>query len=195
MIPPPLVLIGENQWFLLSPSRVLRTNSVSSQASFCVLSFFLGLSFLHDSTADRSALSRFLLAQGNSYETALAELRRGMKRPPLDVVYLSADCRPGKQPDGATLRHQVQGRGRRVRSPPYPRRPPPSAQGEALLNVEGKSASDIMGCPDDHKLRSGATLPVERLPPGAVFLRLLDKFSKESPILTLLSPSWPGRMN
>jgi uncharacterized protein (DUF1810 family) len=47
---------------------------------------------------------------------------------------------------------------------------------EAVLRVEGRSAHEIFGSPDDMKLRSCATLFACVSPPGSVFHRLLDKY-------------------
>jgi uncharacterized protein (DUF1810 family) len=48
--------------------------------------------------------------------------------------------------------------------------------GEAALGVEGRSAFEVFGSPDDMKLRSCATLFSRVSPPGSVFHRLLDKY-------------------
>jgi uncharacterized protein (DUF1810 family) len=47
---------------------------------------------------------------------------------------------------------------------------------EALLPVDGRSALDIFGSPDDMKLRSCATLFALVSPAGSVFHRLLAKY-------------------
>ena len=47
---------------------------------------------------------------------------------------------------------------------------------EAALAVEGRSAQQIFGSPDDVKLRSSATLFARVSPEGSVFHRLLDKY-------------------
>ena len=47
---------------------------------------------------------------------------------------------------------------------------------EAALGVEGRSALDIFGSPDDMKLRSSATLFAAVSPKGSVFYRLIDKY-------------------
>lgn len=47
---------------------------------------------------------------------------------------------------------------------------------EAVVQVEGRSATEIFGSPDDLKLRSCATLFDRVLPPGSVFDRLLRKY-------------------
>jgi uncharacterized protein (DUF1810 family) len=52
---------------------------------------------------------------------------------------------------------------------------------QALLVLEGKSASDIFGFPDDLKLRSCATLFGTISPPGSIFQRLLEKYFPDGP--------------
>ncbi len=47
---------------------------------------------------------------------------------------------------------------------------------EALLVIDGHSAHEIFGYPDDMKLRSCATLFASITPKGSVFERLLDKY-------------------
>lgn len=47
---------------------------------------------------------------------------------------------------------------------------------EAVVGVEGRSAREIFGSPDDLKLRSSATLFGSVLPPGSVFARLISKY-------------------
>jgi uncharacterized protein (DUF1810 family) len=47
---------------------------------------------------------------------------------------------------------------------------------EAILRVDGKSAREILGSPDDLKLRSCATLFAHVSPTGSVFEHILEKF-------------------
>ena len=47
---------------------------------------------------------------------------------------------------------------------------------EAVVRLEGRSASQVFGSPDDMKLRSCATLFACVSPPGSVFDRLLAKY-------------------
>jgi uncharacterized protein (DUF1810 family) len=42
--------------------------------------------------------------------------------------------------------------------------------------VQGRSALEVFGSPDDMKLKSCATLFASVSPPGSVFERLLDKY-------------------
>ena len=47
--------------------------------------------------------------------------------------------------------------------------------------MEGRSAYEIFGSPDDMKLRSSATLFASVTPADSVFARLLDKFFDGKP--------------
>jgi len=50
-----------------------------------------------------------------------------------------------------------------------------------LLQVEGKSASQILGSPDDLKLRSSMTLFAQASPQVAVFKNVLDRYFEGKP--------------
>src|SRR5436309_9839639 len=110
-----------------------------------------------DGSADPYSLSRFLQAQENVYQQALSEIRSGRKQshwmwyifPQYDGLGSSATSRryaiKSVAEAEAYLRHPVLG--------------PRLVQcAEAVLGVEGRSASAIFGSPDDMKLRSCATL-------------------------------------
>lgn len=121
------------------------------------------------------ALDRFLEAQSSVYETALAEIRAGEKRshwmwfvfPQLDGLGSSAMSRRyairGRAEAGAYLAHPVLG-ARLIEC------------FEALLGLHGRSAHEILGSPDDMKLRSSATLFAAVSDPDSVFHRLLGKY-------------------
>jgi uncharacterized protein (DUF1810 family) len=108
-------------------------------------------------TEDPFDLSRFLSAQESVFETALRELRQGRKAshwmwfifPQLDGLGTSSMAKKyaisGLEEARAYLRHPVLG-------------PRLLECCRAILSVEGKSASEIMGYPDDMKLRSSMTL-------------------------------------
>jgi uncharacterized protein (DUF1810 family) len=140
---------------------------------------FLGYPFFM-TAADRFALSRFLLAQENSYETPLAELRRGTKRSHWMWFIFPQIAGLGSSPTA-----QLYAIKSREEAEAYIQHPilgtRLAACAEALLDVEGKSVSDIMGYPDDLKLRSSATLFAEVSQPGSVFHRLLDKYFAGDP--------------
>ena len=53
---------------------------------------------------------------------------------------------------------------------------------EALLQLESNDAGEVMGYPDDLKLRSSLTLFHEVAPETEVFQKVLDKFLKENQI-------------
>ena len=46
----------------------------------------------------------------------------------------------------------------------------------AALSVEGRTAFEVFGSPDDMKLRSSATLFARVSPAGSVFEQLLDRY-------------------
>jgi uncharacterized protein (DUF1810 family) len=125
-------------------------------------------------------LARFLQAQERSYETALAELRQGAKRshwmwfifPQITGLGSSSTAQfyaiSSRAEAEAHLAHPVLG-SRLVTC------------AEALLGVEGQTASQIMGYPDDLKLRSSATLFAAVSPAGSIFHKLLEKYFDGEP--------------
>ena len=132
---------------------------------------------LNDSAngADPHDLERFVEAQAIAYERALAELADGQKRshwmwyvfPQLDGLGLSSISRRyaiktiGEA--RAYLLHPVLG-------------PRLTSCAEAALRIQGRSAEDVFGYPDDMKLKSCATLFACASMEGSVYHRLLDKY-------------------
>jgi uncharacterized protein (DUF1810 family) len=126
-------------------------------------------------TSDPFDLDRFVRAQKADYDRALAEVRGGRKRthwmwyvfPQLDGLGYSATAKrygiKGRDEAEAYLRHPVLG-------------PRLVACVEAALLVEGRTAHQIFGDPDDMKLKSCATLFAAVSPPGSVFDQLLAKY-------------------
>lgn len=126
-------------------------------------------------TGDPHDLNRFVLAQAGAYERALAEIRAGRKRshwmwyifPQITGLGFTSMSRRyairSLDEARAYLDHPVLGQ-RLVEC------------AEAALGVEGRSAREIFGSPDDLKLRSCATLFGAVTPPDSVFARLLDRF-------------------
>ncbi len=124
---------------------------------------------------DRYDLKRFLQAQEDDYQQALSEIRSGRKRshwmwyifPQIDGLGFSSTSRryaiKSIAEAKAYLSHPVLG-------------PRLIECAEAALQVEGSSASEIFGSPDDMKLRSCATLFAQVSQAGSVFDRLLDKY-------------------
>jgi uncharacterized protein (DUF1810 family) len=128
-----------------------------------------------DRTEDKYNLSRFLQAQEEDYERTLAEIESGQKRthwmwyifPQLDGLAFSSTAKHYAIKDvneaRAYLEHPVL--GLRLQQ-----------CAEAAVQVEGRSAREIFGSPDDLKLKSCATLFAHVSPTGSVFERLLGKY-------------------
>ena len=113
-------------------------------------------------------LGRFVQAQQGVYSRALAEIKNGNKRthwmwfifPQIDGLGSSATARKyaisGIEEAEAYLKHPELG-------------PRLVECAEAALAVEGRSATEIFGYPDDLKLKSCATLFAAVATPGSVF--------------------------
>ena len=124
---------------------------------------------------DPHDLNRFVEAQENDYEVALSEITGGRKRahwmwyifPQIEGLGFSSISRRFsiKSIDEAKayLDHPVLG-------------PRLIKCAEAVVRVEGRSAVEIFGYPDDLKLKSCATLFASVVPAGSVFDRLLAKY-------------------
>jgi len=120
-------------------------------------------------------LNRFVRAHEENYEQALSELERGRKEshwmwfifPQLDGLGSTPISRfysiKSRDEARAYLAHPVLG-------------PRLTQCAQAILAIDGKPATAILGSPDDLKLRSCATLFAHVSPPGSVFERVLDKF-------------------
>ena len=119
-------------------------------------------------------LARFVQAQERDYEQAMSEIRSGRKRshwmwyifPQFDGLGLSATSKryaiKSVGEAEAYLRHPVLG-------------PRLLESVQATIDVEGRSAYEVFGSPDDMKLRSCATLFASVSPAGSVFEHLLDR--------------------
>lgn len=129
----------------------------------------------NDNRTDPYDLRRFVEAQAHVYERALAEINGGRKRthwmwfifPQIDGLGFSSTAKKYaiKSADEARayLDHPVLG-------------PRLLECAEAVLRIEGRTAEEIFGTPDDLKLSSCATLFACVLPQSSVFARLIDKF-------------------
>jgi uncharacterized protein (DUF1810 family) len=124
---------------------------------------------------DPHDLSRYVVAQQDIYAQVVAEIRDCHKRshwmwfifPQFDGLGLSSYSKrfsiKSIAEAKAYLGHSVLG-------------PRLLECFEALMGIEGRSATEVFGSPDDMKLRSCATLFAAVTPPGAVFERALYKF-------------------
>lgn len=127
------------------------------------------------SNHDPHDLRRFVDAQARDYDQALSEIRSGEKRshwmwfifPQYDGLGSSPIARRfairSIAEADAYLRHDVLG-------------PRLVECAEALLSVKGRTAHEILGSPDDLKLRSCATLFSNASPAGSAIHQLLDRF-------------------
>ena len=126
-------------------------------------------------TSDPYDLQRFVDAQEQVYGPALAEIRSGVKRshwmwfifPQFHGLGVSRTAERFALKSVAEVRaylaHPVLG-------------PRLVECAEAILEVGGRSAFEILGSPDDLKLRSCATLFACASPEHIAFPRVLDKY-------------------
>ena len=129
---------------------------------------------------DPHNLTRFVRAQESDYARALSEIRSGRKRthwiwyvfPQIAGLGLSQMSRQYAIADAAEARaylsHPILG-------------PRLLECAEAALRIDGRTAFEIFGSPDEMKLRSCATLFACVSPPGSVFHRVLDKYFQGEP--------------
>ena len=126
-------------------------------------------------SSDSFDLGRFVAAQEGVYPMALAEITAGTKRshwiwfifPQVSGLGSSSMAQQyairSRAEAQAYLAHPVLGQ-RLLEST------------KALLGVHGRSANQIMGSPDDLKLRSSMTLFAHVSQPGSPFEQVLAKF-------------------
>ena len=124
---------------------------------------------------DPHDLKRFVQAQEDDYEQALSEIKSGRKRshwmwfifPQIDGLGFSSTSKTYSiksiEEAHAFITHEILGL-RLLEC------------AEAVMDVEGRSAREIFGSPDDLKLRSCATLFVSVSRVGSVFERIIEKY-------------------
>ena len=124
---------------------------------------------------DPHHLSRFVQAQQDNYEQAFSEIKNGRKSshwmwyvfPQLDGLAFSSTSKfyaiKSLEEARAYLEHPVLG-------------PRLLACAEAAVQIEGRSATQIFGSPDDMKLKSCATLFACVSPAESIFHQLLAKY-------------------
>lgn len=137
---------------------------------------------------DKYDLNRFITEHERTFDTAYKELAAGRKRSHWSWFIIP----------------QIAGLGRTYMSQKYAIKSMDEAKAfldhpylggnirkiaEVLLTLESNDATDIMGFPDDMKLRSSMTLFLEAAPDEVVFQKVLDKFfngEKDQKTLDLL---------
>jgi uncharacterized protein (DUF1810 family) len=120
-------------------------------------------------------LQRFVDAQAPVYENALREIRAGRKRSHW-MWFVFPQC-AGLGSSATAVAYAISGideaRAYLAHSVLGPRL---LACAGAALAVQGRSARQIFGTPDELKLRSSATLFAVVSEPGSVFERVLAKY-------------------
>lgn len=130
--------------------------------------------------SDPFNLHRFIEAQEHSYDRALSELKRGRKQSHWVWFIFPQMAGLGLSPTSAY--YAIKDRAEAEAYLNHPVLGPRLVECcEAALKHADKSASDLMGTPDDFKLRSCATLFASVSPPGSVFVRVLDGFFEGKP--------------
>ncbi|MEE3393483.1 MAG: DUF1810 domain-containing protein [Lachnospiraceae bacterium] len=120
-------------------------------------------------------LDRFIKAQEHDYDTALAEIKTGHKRSHW-IWYIF----PQIKGLGFSPTSEYYGIDGLVEAKEYMQNDTLKNRlieiSEALLGLDSSDASDVMGYPDNLKLRSSMTLFAEAAPEIEVFQKVLDKF-------------------
>jgi uncharacterized protein (DUF1810 family) len=124
---------------------------------------------------DPCDLERFVDAQRDTYADALSEIRDGRKRSHW-MWYIFPQF-AGLGFSGTSIRFSIKSLREAEEYLRHPVLGPRLVEcADALLGLDGVSASDIFGDPDDVKLRSCATLFASVSPDGSVFHRIVDKY-------------------
>jgi len=125
--------------------------------------------------SDPYNLTRFLDVQQRDYLDALSEIRRGRKETHWMWYVFPQFEGLGHSP--ISRRYAIKCRAEAEAYLAHPELGPRLIECcEAVLGVEGRSAFEIFGSPDEMKLKSCATLFAHVSPPGSVFARLLDRY-------------------
>lgn len=124
---------------------------------------------------DPHSLQRFVTAQSEDYDCALGELRRGRKKSHW-IWYIFPQV-AGLGYSSTSQKYAIQSRDEAVAYLNHPVLGPRLRLcSETLLKHEGKDIQEIMGYPDDLKLRSSMTLFALISPPDSVFHKVLKAF-------------------
>lgn len=130
--------------------------------------------------AEPHDLNRFVDAQKENYDEAVAELRAGRKQS--HWMWYVFPQLAGLGQSSMAIRYAIRSADEArayLDHPVLGRRLIECA--EAVLAIENKSANDIFGSPDDLKLRSSATLFAHVAPGRSIFARILEKYFDRKP--------------
>jgi uncharacterized protein (DUF1810 family) len=129
----------------------------------------------HDQRSDGFDLNRFVDAQHGIYDRALEEIRSGHKRSHWMWYVFPQITGLGSSPTSQFYAITSIDEARA-----YLQHPVLVARliecAEAVLAINGKSATEIFGYPDDMKLRSSMTLFAQASPPSSIYERVLGKY-------------------
>jgi uncharacterized protein (DUF1810 family) len=125
-------------------------------------------------------LNRFVEAQEMNYSDALSELRAGHKCSHW-MWYVFPQI-AGLGHSAMSARYSIRSQDEARAYLAHPVLGPRLIEcAEAILSVRNRSALEILGSPDDLKLRSSATLFAHISLEGSVFHRILDTFYGSEP--------------
>jgi uncharacterized protein (DUF1810 family) len=126
-------------------------------------------------TGDPFDLNRFVDAQQGNYERALAEIRNGFKQS--HWMWYVFPQFAGLGQSWTSQRYAINSLDEAHAYLLHPILGPRLVEvAEAALAVNGRSAKEIFGSPDDVKLRSSATLFALASADDSVFHRIIDKY-------------------
>jgi uncharacterized protein (DUF1810 family) len=125
--------------------------------------------------SDPYDLDRFVRAQERNYAEALAEIRSGRKRS--HWMWYVFPQYAGLGSSSTSMLYAIKSVAEAAAYMQHALLGPRLIEcAEAVLRLEGRSAFDVFGSPDDLKLKSCATLFAAVSPPGSVFERVLAEY-------------------
>lgn len=125
--------------------------------------------------SDPHDLERFVRAQAGDYEQALAEISGGRKQSHW-MWYVFPQI-AGLGSSAISIRYAIKSAAEAEAYLRHPVLGPRLREcARAVLRVEGRTAHEIFGSPDDLKLKSCATLFAHVSPAGSVFHGVLDRY-------------------
>ena len=121
-------------------------------------------------------LQRFVDAQERIYDTVIGELTAGRKRSHWMWFVFPQLRGLGSSPTAVRFGDLVARRGPRIPGARAARAPAAGVRAGWSSQIDGRSAEEIFGWPDDLKLRSSMTLFARAADDNADFVAVLEKF-------------------